>query len=178
MSVRPIHLLGSATLRERAVEVGVVDDTVRHLVDDLFETMVAYKGVGLAANQVGIARRIAVVDTGDQHPIVLIDPLIIEREGADLEEEGCLSIPDIYGDVERATRVVVETTNRDGERLRVEAAELKARAVLHEIDHLEGILFLDRVSPLKRWMLLKKWQKQRKGKTGHLREAEPATAPE
>ncbi len=178
MSVRPIHLLGSPVLRQRAVEVAAVDDEVRTLVEDLVDTMRADKGVGLAANQVGVARRVAVVDTNDgQPPLVLINPVILERSGKAVEEEGCLSIPEIYGNVERALHVVVETTGLDGERVKVEADELRARAVQHEIDHLDGILVLDRLSPLKRKLLVNKWNRLRKGKTGFLKEV-PAAAVE
>lgn len=177
MSVRPIHLLGSPVLRQRADEVAGVDDEVRALVEDLLDTMRADKGVGLAANQVGVARRVAVVDTNDgQPPLVLINPVILERSGKAVEEEGCLSIPEIYGNVERALHIVVETTGLDGRRITAEADELRARAVQHEIDHLDGILFLDRVSPLKRKLLVNKWNRLRKGKTGFLKEVPAAAA--
>ncbi len=174
MSVRTLHLLGSPALRERAAEVRVVGPEVPTLVQDLFDTMRAAEGVGLAANQVGVLQRVAVVDTGDGEPLVLIDPIIVERYGEERGEEGCLSIPDIYGEVDRATRVVVETTSLDGSRVQVAAVDLKARATLHEMDHLDGILFLDRLSPLKRRLLLRKWQRSRKGATGFLKELPPA----
>jgi len=178
VSIRPVHLLGSPVLRERAKEVGgAVDDEVRKLVEDLRETMHAYKGVGLAANQVGATRRVAVVETEGNDLLVLIDPVILEREGEIIEEEGCLSIPDIYGDVKRAANIVVETTSLDGERVRVPASELKSRAIQHEIDHLDGILLLDRLNILTRQFKLRKWKNQRKGETSLLREV-PATADE
>jgi peptide deformylase len=170
VSTRVLHLLGSPALRERADEVGRPDDEAAGLVRDLLDTMRAAQGVGLAANQVGVTRRVAVVDTGEGDPIVLIDPVIVERYGRAREEEGCLSIPDLYGDVERATRVVVETTTLAGARERVEALDLRARAVQHEIDHLDGILFIDRLSPLKRQLLMRKWRKQRAGQAGYLKE--------
>jgi peptide deformylase len=163
-------------LRARAAEVGAPDADVRDLVQDLFETMRAAQGVGLAANQVGVARRVAVVDTGDGPPLVLVDPVIVERYGLSSDEEGCLSIPDLFGEVERATRVVVETTTLEGNRERVEALDLKARAVQHEIDHLDGILFIDHLSPLKRQLLMRKWRKQRAGETGYLKELPSAPA--
>jgi peptide deformylase len=177
MTVRPVHLLGSPPLRERAQEVGTVDDAVRILVRDLFDTMYAYKGVGLAANQVGVTRRVAVVHADDDQPLVLIDPQIVAQEEEIEAEEGCLSIPDVYGDVRRAARVEVETTTLEGTRVRVTAEELKARAIQHEIDHLDGILFVDRLSLMKRKLLLRKWKNARKGETGLLREV-PATADE
>ncbi len=171
MSVRTLHLLGSPVLRERSPEVPEVDDHVRELVADLFDTMRAEQGIGLAANQIGTAERVAIVDTGEgEEAIVLINPVIVEREGTIREEEGCLSIPEVYGDVDRAARVVVQTTTLEGNRVAVEATALRARAVQHEIDHLDGILFVDHLSPLKRRMLLKKWKKMRKGQTGYLKQ--------
>jgi len=175
MTVRPVYLLGSPPLRDRAREVGAVDDEIRELVRDLLDTMHVFKGVGLAANQVGVTRRVAVVQTDEGDPLVLIDPEIVAREGEIKAEEGCLSIPDIYGDVRRAAQVEVETTTLEGHRVRVSASELRARAIQHEIDHLDGILFVDRLSLLKRRMLLKKWKNSRKGETSLIREV-PATA--
>lgn len=169
MAIRPIHLLGSPVLRQRSEPVGRVDDEVRKLVTHLFDTMKADGGVGLAANQIGLARRVAVVQT-EEVQIVLIDPEIVEREGTVTGEEGCLSIPEIFADVERAERVVVETTTLDNERVRIEARDLPSRAVQHEIDHLDGVLFLDHLSPLKRRMLLQKWRKLRQGETGYIKE--------
>ena len=170
MSVRPLHLLGSPVLRERSREVGTPTPETAAFVEDLFETMRAAEGVGLAANQVGVAERVAVVDTHEGEPIVLIDPVILEQHGQERGEEGCLSIPgtNLYGDVDRATRIVIETTALSGERVRLEVLDHRARAVQHEIDHLDGVLFIDRLSPLKRRMLLRRWEKQRKGKPGYI----------
>ncbi|MBE0592864.1 MAG: peptide deformylase [Gemmatimonadales bacterium] len=175
MSLRAIHLLGSPVLRERAAEVREVDDEVRTLVRDLLDTMVADRGIGLAGNQVGVARRVAVVQIEDEDAVILIDPVILDREGVVRGEEGCLSIPEIFADVDRAHRVVVETTTLDNRRVTVEATDLRARAIQHEIDHLDGILFIDHVSPLKRRMLMKKWKKSRKGDSSLLKEVTPAT---
>lgn len=176
MSLRTIHLLGSPVLREVATPVGTIDGEIRQLVEDLFDTMRADDGIGLAANQVGIAQRVAVAEVSDEPSVILIDPVIVEREGKVKGEEGCLSIPDIFGDVDRAQRVVVETTTLEGERIRVEATDLRARVIQHEIDHLDGVLFLDHLSPLKRRMLMKKWKKLRKGMTGYLKQVSPAGA--
>jgi len=176
MSVRTIHLLGSPVLREVSRAIGAIDAEIRQLVEDLFDTMRADDGVGLAANQVGIARRVAVVEVSDEPSVVLIDPVIVEQDGKIRGEEGCLSIPDIFGDIDRAQRVVVETTTLDGERSRVEATDLRARAIQHEIDHLNGVLFIDHLSPLKRRMLMTKWKKLRKGETGYLKVVSPAAA--
>lgn len=163
-------------LREVSTAIGAIDAEIRQLVEDLFDTMRADDGVGLAANQVGIARRAAVVEVSDEPSVVLIDPVIVEQDGKIRGEEGCLSIPDIFGDVDRAQRVVVETTTLDGERSRVEATDLRARAIQHEIDHLNGVLFIDHLSPLKRRMLMTKWKKLRKGETGYLKVVSPAAA--
>jgi len=181
VTVRTLHLLGSPVLRQQSAAVARVDDAVRQLVDDLLETMRAAKGVGLAANQIGVARRIAVVDIGEEDPplLVLINPVILERsDESETAEEGCLSIPDIFGDVERHAHVVVEALDRDGTKFRAEAKGYKARAIQHEIDHLDGILFLDHLSAVKRSLLLAKWKKSRKGQTGYLKEVTPEPAGE
>jgi len=181
VTVRTLHLLGSPVLRQKAKKVAEIDDAVRTLVDDLFETMRAARGVGLAANQVGVARRVAVVDVGedDPPPLVLINPVIIERgDEVDTAEEGCLSIPEVFGDVERLARVVVEALDRAGQSYRATATGYKARAIQHEIDHLDGILFLDHLSTVKRGLLLAKWKKSRKGKSGFLKEVTPEPAGE
>ncbi|MGH7537258.1 MAG: peptide deformylase [Gemmatimonadales bacterium] len=181
MSVRLLHLLGSPVLRQRAEPVAVVDDAARRLVADLFETMYAAKGVGLAANQIGLARRIAVVDVGDEtpQPIVLINPVIAHRgDETDVAEEGCLSVPEIFGDVERPVGVVLEALDRDGQPYRLETTGYQARAIQHEIDHLDGVLFLDHLSAVKRALLLAKWKRLRKGESGHLKEVTPQPAGE
>ena len=181
MTVRALHVLGSPVLRQKSPAVRIVDDEVRQLVDDLFETMRAAKGVGLAANQIGVARRVAVVDVGEEDPppLVLINPVILERSEEDeTAEEGCLSIPDIFGDVTRPARVVVEALDVEGKKVRTEASGYKARAIQHEIDHLDGVLFLDHLSAVKRNLLLSKWKKSRKGKKGYLKEVTPEPAGE
>lgn len=181
MSVRPLHLLGSPVLRQRAPDVEAVDDDVRRLVDDLFETMQAAKGVGLAAPQIGVSRRVAVVDVGEESgpPLVLINPRIVESsDEVETAEEGCLSIPEIYGEVERPYAVVLEALDRNAKPYRVATTGFQARAVQHEIDHLDGILFLDRLSAVRRSLLLSKWKKQRKGQTGFVKEVTPEPAGE
>lgn len=175
MSLRSLHLLGSPVLRQRSREVAAVDDEVRRLVDDMYETMDAARGVGLAANQVGVARRVAVVDA-DEDRFEMIDPVILESEGRAVAEEGCLSIPEIYGDVSRPERVVIEATDREGNRYRKEATGLKARAIQHEIDHLDGILFLDHLSLIKRQMLLARYRREHKDDTGYTKEVQPESA--
>ena len=152
MALRRIHLLESPVLRQRATEVESVDGEVLTLIRDLFDTMYAAEGIGLAANQVGATTRVAVVDA-EGAKIVLINPVVVESEGKARDEEGCLSIPDIFGDVDRAESIVIESTNIGGEREQHGLKGLVARAVLHEIDHLDGVLFLDHLSPLKRRLL-------------------------
>ncbi len=174
MSLRVLHLLGSPVLRQRSAEVVAVDDEVRRLVADMFETMDAAKGVGLAANQVGVARRVAVVDA-DGDRFAMIDPVILETEGRSTAEEGCLSIPEVYGDVARPDRVVIEALDQDGNRYRREATGLKARAIQHEIDHLDGILFLDHLSLVRRQMLLSRYRREHRDDTSHTKEVQPAT---
>jgi peptide deformylase len=175
MSLRPLHLLGSPVLRQRSAEVGQSTDDITQLVDDLFETMDASRGVGLAANQIGVARRVAVVDA-DEDRFEMIDPVILESEGRAIAEEGCLSIPEIYGEVSRPERIVLEATDRYGNRYRKEATGLKARAIQHELDHLDGILFLDHLSLVKRQILLARYRREHKDDTSYLKEVQPESA--
>jgi len=177
VSLRPIHLLGSPVLRERAKEVAVVDDGVRALIADLYDTMRVADGVGLAANQIGVAQRVAVV-TVDGTDYTLINPVIVEREGKAKKEEGCLSLPDVFADVTRPSRVVVEAADETMTVRRIEGTDMLGRALQHEIDHLDGLLITDRVGPLKRRRLLAEWQKSREGRTGYLREVTADDAPE
>jgi peptide deformylase len=166
MAVREIRLLGDPVLRQKAEPVAEVDDEIRHLIADMFETMYDADGVGLAAPQVGVSLRVIVVDPRDESvpPFALVNPEIVERaEEVERGEEGCLSIPGLREIVERSARVVVEGLDRDGLPRRIEAEGLVARILQHEIDHLDGILFIDRLSPLKRQMLLRRWQKVKPG---------------
>ena len=162
MAVRDLHLLGSPVLRQQSAEVPVVDAEVRRFIDDLFETMDAAKGVGLAANQVGVASRIAVVGVQDER-FVMVNPVIVSAEGRDRAEEGCLSIPEAYGEVTRPDRIVLEAIDRSGEPYRREASGLLARAIQHEVDHLDGILFIDHLGALKRQLLVARWKKEHRG---------------
>ncbi|HEU4699619.1 MAG TPA: peptide deformylase [Gemmatimonadales bacterium] len=175
MPLRPLHLLGSPVLRERSAEVAGLDDEVRALIDDMFETMDAAQGVGLAANQVGVARRVAVIDAEGQR-FAMVNPVLVEVSGRATGEEGCLSIPDIYGEVTRPERVVLEALGRDGEPFRLEAQGLTARAIQHEIDHLDGILFLDHLGPIRRKMLLARWKKDHRGDPSYIKPVKPRPA--
>jgi peptide deformylase len=163
MAVLPVRILGDPILRTRAAPVTAVSDELRALIADMFDTMYAEDGVGLAAPQVGVGQRVIVVDPhdGTAAPLALVNPQVIET-GAETErgEEGCLSIPGLRELVERPVTVTVEGLDRDGAPLRIEADGLLARILQHEIDHIDGILFIDRVSPLKRKLLLARWQKR------------------
>jgi peptide deformylase len=162
VSVLDIYLLGAPILRQETTPVSAVSDDVRRLMDDMFETMYAAKGIGLAAPQVGRSERLAVIDV-DDNPLVIVNPEIVLREGSQKAEEGCLSIPEIYGDVERAKRIIVRAMDREGRPFEIEATDLLSRCLQHEIDHLHGKLFLDYLGHFKRRSALAKWEKLRKG---------------
>ncbi len=151
-------------LRTRAVPVAVVDDAVRQLIDDLLETMYASKGIGLAASQVDIHRRVLVLDISDSRdqPMAFINPEILESEGSAPGEEGCLSLPGIYDKLERAARVRVRALDRNGEPFELEADGMLAVCIQHEMDHLEGKLFVDYLSELKRQLIRRRLQKERR----------------
>jgi peptide deformylase len=166
MALREIVIMGEdPVLRTEAEEVQAFDDDLRALVRDMWETMYHADGIGLAAPQVGVSRRVLVVDLRrEEEPearVALVNPRVVwasdEREKA---PEGCLSIPGMEEVVERPRAVRIEGFDPEGNEMVVEADELYSRALQHEIDHLDGILFPDRISPLKRRMLLKKWKKQ------------------
>jgi len=161
VSLLDVRVLGDPILRQVTTPVAGITDELRRLVDDMFDTMYAAKGIGLAAPQVGRLERVAVIDVGDGAPLAIVNPEIIRSEGSAKAEEGCLSIPEVYGDVERAAHVVVRALNRDGEPFEVEATELLARCLQHEIDHLHGKLFIDYLGTFKRRSALAKWAKER-----------------
>jgi len=150
-------------LRTVARPVDAVDDDVRRLVDDMLETMYAARGIGLAATQVNRPLRLLVMDLSEEHdqPLVLINPEIVERDGVQVCQEGCLSVPGEYADVERAERIRVRFLDRDGAARELEAEDLLAVCVQHEIDHLDGKVFVDYLSPLKRRMIEKRMKKAR-----------------
>ncbi len=151
-------------LRIQAKTVEQVDAATRQLIDDMFETMYAAPGIGLAATQVGVAKRVLVMDVSEHNdqPIALVNPEIIERRGSQMCEEGCLSVPGIYAKVDRADWIRVRAMDREGELISLEAEGLLAVCVQHEMDHLEGKLFVDYLSPLKRQRVRKKLEKQRR----------------
>ncbi len=161
MSVREIRWLGDPVLRRKCRAVEEIDAEVLELISDLQDTMYAAEGVGLAAPQIGVSLRIFVYDIREpeEKPGVFINPVLVESAGAVRESEGCLSIPGLTEVVERAETVTVEGTLPDGSRTIIEAGGLLSRCLQHECDHLDGMLFFDRVSPLKRKMLLARWRK-------------------
>ncbi len=154
-------MLGDPVLRAPSRPVETIDAEVRTLIDDMIETMHAYDGIGLAAPQVGVPIRVFVYDVREPEvePGVLINPEVVESAGLVKESEGCLSIPNLTEIVERASDVVVRGLDRNGEETTITASGLLSRCLQHEIDHLDGVLFIDRVSPLKRRLLLGKWAK-------------------
>ena len=169
MSLLDIRVLGDPILRQETKLVTKVTDELRALIDQMFETMYAAKGIGLAAPQVGRTERLAIVDV-DEQPIVIINPEILVADGKRTKsEEGCLSIPEIYGDVERPEHVVVRATDRHGKTFEIDANELLARCLQHEIDHLHGKLFIDYLSVLKRRSALAKWGKEKDKYPGGIR---------
>lgn len=142
MSVMDILKAGDKILKEKAEPVSKVDRKIKQLLDDMAQTLYKAEGVGLAAPQVGISIRVVVIDVGEGL-IELINPVIIEKSGSETASEGCLSIPGIWGEVERFSEVTVEALNREGKKIRICGKGLLARALQHEIDHLEGILFIE-----------------------------------
>ncbi|HUE97284.1 MAG TPA: peptide deformylase [Longimicrobiaceae bacterium] len=158
-----IEMLGSPVLRQKAAEVTQIDDGLRTLVADMFETMYAAEGIGLAGPQVAVPKRVIVVDVKAEATtrVALVNPRVVERSKAqEKEEEGCLSIPGVSAHVERSIEVVVEALDEEGHPVRIEADGLLARCLQHEIDHLDGILFIDRLPALKRSMVVKKYRAQ------------------
>lgn len=145
MAIREIRKKGDEILRKKSKPVTEVNNKINQLIDDMFETMYEADGVGLAAPQVGILKRICVIDVGEG-PIVLINPEKLEESSEQVQAvEGCLSIPGIYGEVKRPKRVVVKAMDRDGKYFTIEGTDMLARAICHEMDHLDGILFEDKV---------------------------------
>jgi len=165
MALREIVVMGDPVLRQETEEVDAFDDDLRELVDDMWQTMYHADGIGLAAPQIGVSRRVTVIDLRrEDEPearVALVNPRVVwTSDETEKAPEGCLSIPGMEEVVTRPWSVRVEGFDPDGNEVSIEADELFARALQHEIDHLDGILFPDRISALKRRMLLKKWKKQ------------------
>lgn len=148
MAVRIIREEGDEILRKKSKEVEVVDDKIRELLEDMVETMHKYNGVGLAAVQVGVLKRIIVIDIYDgKGTIKLINPIIIKQKGEQEVEEGCLSFPNKYAKMIRPAEVTVEALDENGKKIKIHGKELLAQALCHEIDHLNGIVFVDNMIP-------------------------------
>lgn len=148
MAIRNLRLEGDEILKKKSREVEVIDEKIQTLIDDMIETMHKYNGVGLAAVQVGILKRVIVIDLyDDKGPIVLINPVIIKTKGKQEVDEGCLSFPNQFAKVIRPEEVVAEYTNREGKKMKVKAKDLLAQAICHEVDHLNGEVFMDKIIP-------------------------------
>lgn len=160
MALLDIHVLGSPILRKETMPVQQMTTELRQLVTDMFDTMYAARGIGLAAPQVGRIERIAVLDV-DKAPIALINPIIIARSGKSRREEGCLSIPDIHYEVERAAKVTVQALDVDMQPITLDGVDLFGTCLQHEIDHLHGRLFLDHLSILKRRQAMRDWDEEK-----------------
>ncbi len=168
MAIREILKYPDPVLKTKSSRVEKIDETLQRLINDMVETMYAAPGVGLAANQVGVPLQLAVIDItsreekerGRRRPLlVIINPEIISVEGSVVDEEGCLSIPDFSEKVRRAARVKVRAQDRSGKPFEIEAEGLLAKALQHEIDHLNGLLFIDRMSPLKKSIFRRRLKK-------------------
>ena len=180
MARLPILEYPDPRLRIRAEPVTEVDETIRILVADMLETMYEAPGIGLAATQVDVHKRVLVLDLSEERnqPFCLINPEIVSKEGQTSHEEGCLSVPGVYEEVERAERVSIKALNEKGEPIEMEAEGLLAICIQHEMDHLEGKLFVDYLSELKRQRLKKKLvKKSKRAKTDADRETARASVP-
>ena len=169
MSILDIRVLGDPVLRKPTKTVTTITDELRQLIADMFETMYAAEGIGLAAPQVGRVERLAVVDV-DGAKFTLINPSVVSLQGEiEKAEEGCLSIPDIYGDIERPATVTIRAMDENGDEYEATGSELLGRCFQHEIDHLDGKLFIDYLSPLKRKAAMSKWEKEKVEYPGFIR---------
>jgi len=163
MAVLPIYEFPDAVLRHKAEPIVTLDDTLQRLIDDMIQTMYDAPGIGLAAPQVGLSLRLFVVDVTSGRDanalMTFINPEIIKAEGRIQEDEGCLSLPGVYGPTPRATQVVLRGMNRQGEIVEVEGEGLLARAFQHEMDHLQGMLFFNRMGPVARDIVIRKFKR-------------------
>ncbi len=172
MALLPILEYPDPRLRERALPVTQFDEALGQLIDDMLQTMYAAPGIGLAATQVNVRRRVLVMDVSEERnePLVFINPEIVSREGVAKTEEGCLSVPGIFDEVERAARVRVQAQDRTGQVFQRDLDGAIAVCLQHEMDHLEGKLFVDYLSDLKRERIRKKLEKERKDKASRRRD--------
>jgi len=161
MAILEIKEYGEPVLREKALPVKEITPEILNLIKDMAETMYTDSGVGLSAPQVGVSKRIIVIDGEEDVLIVLINPMIVKSEGEVVAEEGCLSVPGIYSQVKRSSKVTVKALNENGDQIEITKEGLTARALQHEIDHLNGILFIDRIGRMERQILLNKLKKKK-----------------
>lgn len=161
MAILEIKEYGEPVLREKSLPVKEITPEILNLIKDMAETMYTASGVGLAAPQVGVSKRIIITDGEEEGLIVLINPTIIESEGEVIKEEGCLSVPDIHSQVKRSSKVTIKALNESGEPIKITKEGLIARALQHEIDHLNGILFIDKIGRMERQILLNKLKKKK-----------------
>ena len=161
MAVLKVLSYPDKRLRTKAAPVKVVDDAIRRIMDDMLETMYEAPGIGLAATQVDVHQQIVVIDVSEDKsdPLYLINPEIVEKSGTEISEEGCLSVPEYYAEVERSEKVTVRALDRDGEPYEIDADGLLAVCIQHEMDHLQGKLFVDYLSPMKQQRVRKKLEK-------------------
>ncbi|NWF75192.1 MAG: peptide deformylase [Nitrospirae bacterium] len=163
MAIIEIKKYPDKILKQKTVDVTDLNSDTQYLIDNMIETMYSVRGLGLAANQVGVSRRLCVIDCSSKEDkgqiIVLANPLIIEREGTIESEEGCLSIPGYISSIKRSEKVFVKGLDREGKQIELEATGLLARVLQHEIDHLDGLLFIDRMSPIKREFFKRRYKK-------------------
>jgi peptide deformylase len=164
MAILTILEFPDERLRKKAAPVEAIDESIRRLIDDMLETMYAAPGVGLAATQVNVRKRVVVIDVSEEKnaPLCLVNPEILEKQGAEEMDEGCLSVPGVFEKVARAEKIRVRAFDRDGNSFELEADGLLAVCIQHEMDHLEGKLFVDYLSPLKRQMVRKKMKKEQR----------------
>lgn len=166
MAVLEIRKYPDEILKKKASEITDIDGNVQKLIDDMIETMYKSNGIGLAAPQVGVSKRLIIVDISPREEnnslIVMINPQIVSKEGEVLSEEGCLSLPGFITRLKRSEKIFVKGIDRKGKDIEIETNGLLGRAIQHEIDHLDGILLIDRISPLKRELFRKKYQKIKK----------------
>ena len=148
MAIRNLRYEGDEILKKKSREVETIDEKIQELIDDMIDTMHKYNGVGLAAVQIGVLKRVIVIDLyDDKGPIALINPVIVKTKGEQEVDEGCLSFPNQFAKVIRPEEVTAEYTDRNGKRIKVKAKDLLAQAICHELDHLEGQVFIDKIVP-------------------------------
>ncbi len=149
MAIRNLRYDGDELLRKKSREIDVIDDRIKELAQDMLDTMHKWNGLGLSAVQVGVLKRLVVMDMYEDglEPYILINPVLIKEKGTQECDEGCLSFPNQYGKVDRPAEVVVEALNLEGKKIRIKAKGILAECISHELDHLEGILFVDKVKP-------------------------------